>query len=347
MDYGLAKSLAFASLLAEGTPIRFTGQDVERGTFSHRHLVFHDAKTGAVYTPIQHLESTTGVAFEIHNSPLSEYACLGFEYGYSVELPNALVLWEAQFGDFNNGAQIIIDQFIAAGHAKWNESSRLVMLLPHGYEGAGPEHSSARIERFLQLSAEGNVRIANCSTAAQYFHLLRWQAKSARAVPLVVFTPKSLLRMKLASGTAESLSAGNFQPVIDDPRYERDRGAVEKLVLCSGKIYYDLVQHESYASAQATRDRSHRAALAATDRRRRRADRVVSESAPRRLGPGRADEHGRARARPSAADGASARGRDGYQLRRPAVPGEPLRGIRRRARPVEQERIVSEALASS
>jgi len=251
MDYGLAESLAFASLLEEGVPIRLTGQDTERGTFSHRHLVMHDPKTGREYVPIQHLAGSTA-SFELYNSPLSEYACLGFEYGYSVELPYALVLWEAQFGDFMNGAQIIIDQFIAAGHAKWGESSRLVMLLPHGYEGAGPEHSSARIERFLQLSAEGNVHIANCTTAAQYFHLLRLQARSTRAIPLVVFTPKSLLRLKLASGTAESLSSGTFQPVIDDARHAGDRSKVERIVLCSGKIYYDLVQHESYATAADT-----------------------------------------------------------------------------------------------
>ncbi|MBD5633078.1 MAG: multifunctional oxoglutarate decarboxylase/oxoglutarate dehydrogenase thiamine pyrophosphate-binding subunit/dihydrolipoyllysine-residue succinyltransferase subunit, partial [Candidatus Eremiobacteraeota bacterium] len=245
-DWGLGESLAFASLLAEGTPIRLTGQDTQRGTFSHRHLVFHDAKTNATHAPIQHLAESRA-SFELYNSPLSEYACLGFEYGYAVELPNALVLWEAQFGDFNNGAQIIIDQFIAAGQAKWGETSRLVLLLPHGYEGAGPEHSSARIERFLQLSAEGNVQVANCTTPSQYFHLLRLQARQSRALPLVVFTPKSLLRLKAAAGHIEELTGGTFQPVIDDARFVAERDTVRRVILCSGKIYYDLIAHEAYA----------------------------------------------------------------------------------------------------
>jgi 2-oxoglutarate decarboxylase len=250
-DWGLGESLAFASLLAEGTPIRLTGQDTQRGTFSHRHVVFHDAKTNATYAPIQHL-STSRASFEIYNSPLSEYACLGFEYGYAVETPEALVLWEAQFGDFNNGAQIIIDQFIAAGQAKWGETSRLVLLLPHGYEGAGPEHSSARIERFLQLSAEGNVQVANCTTPTQYFHLLRRQARQSRALPLVIFTPKSLLRLKAAAGYIDDLVKGAFEPVLDDPRFVRDRAAVDRVLLCSGKIYYDLISHPDYAKMTST-----------------------------------------------------------------------------------------------
>ena len=250
-DWGLAESFALASLLGEGTPIRLTGQDTQRGTFSHRHLVFHDAKTNATYAPIAHLAGSRA-SIEIYNSPLSEYACLGFEYGYSVEAPDALVLWEAQFGDFNNGAQIIIDQFIAAGRAKWGESSRLVLLLPHGYEGGGPEHSSARIERFLQLSAEGNIQIANCSNAAQYFHLLRLQARQPKALPLVVFTPKSLLRMKAASGSLDALASGGFRKVIDDPKTSQDRDAVERLILCTGKIYYDLIGAEEYANVRKT-----------------------------------------------------------------------------------------------
>jgi 2-oxoglutarate dehydrogenase E1 component len=250
-DWGLGESLAFASLLAEGTPIRLTGQDTQRGTFSHRHVVFHDAKTNATYAPIQHL-SDAQASIEIYNSPLSEYACLGFEYGYAVETPEALVLWEAQFGDFNNGAQIIIDQFIAAGQAKWGETSRLVMLLPHGYEGAGPEHSSARIERFLQLSAEGNVTVANCSTPSQYFHLLRRQARQPRPQPLVVFTPKSLLRLKEAAGYLHELTTGSFHPVIDDARFIEDRSKVTRAILCSGKIYYDLISHPDYQKMNAT-----------------------------------------------------------------------------------------------
>ena len=246
-DWGLAESLAFASLLADGTPIRLTGQDTERGTFSHRHLVFHDPKNGQTYAPIQHL-SDARASFEVYNSPLSEYACLGFEYGYSVALPNAVVLWEAQFGDFMNGAQIVIDQFIAAGQAKWNETSRLVLLLPHGYEGAGPEHSSARIERFLQLSAEGNVVAINCSTAAQYFHALRLQGRNPNARPLVIFTPKSLLRLKAAAGHLDELTGGHFRPVIDDPRFEdkKARDRIERILMCSGKIYYDLTGHAAY-----------------------------------------------------------------------------------------------------
>jgi 2-oxoglutarate dehydrogenase E1 component len=250
-DWGLAEALAFASLLSEGTPIRLTGQDTQRGTFSHRHLVLHDPTSDRTYAPIQHLSGALA-SFEVYNSPLSEYACLGFEYGYSVELPNALVLWEAQFGDFMNGAQIIIDQFIAAGQAKWGESSRLVLLLPHGYEGAGPEHSSGRIERFLQLSAEGNVRVANCSNAAQYFHLLRLQARSPKALPLVIFTPKSLLRLKAASAGIDELSAGAFRPIIDDPRFENDRSKVERVLMCSGKIYYDLTSNTAFAAMKKT-----------------------------------------------------------------------------------------------
>jgi 2-oxoglutarate decarboxylase len=252
VDWGLAEALAFAALLSEGTPIRITGQDTERGTFSHRHAVLHDANTNEKYAPLQHLD-TAKASFEIHNSPLSEYACLGFEYGYSTEAPDAMVLWEAQFGDFNNGAQIIIDQFISAGAAKWGETTRLTMLLPHGYEGAGPEHSSARLERWLSLSAEGNIRVANCSTAAQYFHLLRAQAKGPEAFPLVIMTPKSLLRSRAAYGKLDEFVDGSFREVIDDPRYgSADRSKVERLLLCTGKIYYDLTSSPLYAQATKT-----------------------------------------------------------------------------------------------
>jgi multifunctional 2-oxoglutarate metabolism enzyme len=254
VDWGLAEALAFASLLSDGTSIRITGQDTERGTFSHRHAALHDANTNEKYIPLQHLE-TAKAAFEIHNSPLSEYACLGFEYGYSTEASDVLVLWEAQFGDFNNGAQIIIDQFISAGAAKWGEKTRLTMLLPHGYEGAGPEHSSARLERFLSLSAEGNIRVANCSTAAQYFHLLRSQAMATEPYPLVVMTPKSLLRNRAAYGKLDELVDGSFHKVIDDPRYaggDADRAKVERLLFCSGKIYYDLTSNGLYAQTKKT-----------------------------------------------------------------------------------------------
>ena len=247
IDWGQAEALGFASLLVEGIPIRLTGQDTERGTFSHRHSVLHDVQTGEEYTPLQHL-ADGGASCEIYNSPLSEYACLGFEYGYSVAAPEALVLWEAQFGDFVNGAQIVIDQFIVAGMAKWRETSRLTLLLPHGYEGNGPEHSSARLERFLQLAAQENIRVANCSTAAQYFHLLRHQALDAVGRPLVVMTPKGLLRLKQASSTLADLAEGSFQPVIDDPAAARD--SVTRLVLCSGKLYYDIAGHEERAGAR-------------------------------------------------------------------------------------------------
>jgi 2-oxoglutarate dehydrogenase E1 component len=247
IDWGQAEALAFASLLVEGIPVRLTGQDTERGTFSHRHAVLHDVNTGETYTPLQHLDDQSA-AFEIYNSPLSEYACLGFEYGYSVAAPEALVLWEAQFGDFVNGAQIVIDQFIVAGLSKWRETTRLTLLLPHGYEGNGPEHSSARLERFLQLAAQENIRVANCTTSAQYFHLLRRQALDAAGRPLVVMTPKGLLRLKQASSRLADLAEGAFRPVIDDAA--ADHAEVKRLVFCSGKLYYDIVGHEQRAAAR-------------------------------------------------------------------------------------------------
>jgi 2-oxoglutarate dehydrogenase E1 component len=246
IDWGQAEELAFATLLVEGIPIRLTGQDTERGTFSHRHLVLHDAENGQAYAPIQNVGDATA-SFEIHNSPLSEEACLGFEYGYSVAAPEALVAWEAQFGDFVNGAQVVVDQFMVSGLSKWGQTSRLTLLLPHGYEGNGPEHSSARLERFLQLAAQENIRIANCTTAAQYFHLLRRQALDPSARPLVVMTPKGLLRLKQAASSLEELADGAFRPVLADPA--ADPAAVRRLVLCSGKVYYDLVGHELRAAA--------------------------------------------------------------------------------------------------
>jgi 2-oxoglutarate dehydrogenase E1 component len=241
IDWGHAEALAFASLLEEGIPVRLSGQDTERGTFSHRHAVLHDPVTGETHTPLQALP-TAAASFEIYNSPLSEFAALGFEHGYSIAAPDALVLWEAQFGDFINGAQIIVDQFIVSGRSKWGQTSRLTLLLPHGYEGNGPEHSSARLERFLQLAAQDNIRVANCTTAAQFFHLLRRQALDATARPLVVMTPKGLLRLRQATSTLEDLSARSFQPVLDDPTV--DHLGVRRLILCSGKVYYDIVGHE-------------------------------------------------------------------------------------------------------
>ncbi len=241
IDWAQAEALAFGSLLVDGVPIRLTGQDTERGTFSQRHLVFHDARTGLAYAPIQHLDGARA-PIEIHNSPLSEAACMGFEYGYSEEAPDSLVLWEAQYGDFANGAQVIIDQFISSGLAKWGKTTRLTLLLPHGYEGAGPEHSSARLERFLQLSAEGNMRVANLTTPAQYFHLLRRQAMIAKQRPLVIMTPKSLLRLPQAVNRIEHLSDTRFYPVLAEPGVDPEK--VTRLVLCTGKIYYDLKGHE-------------------------------------------------------------------------------------------------------
>jgi 2-oxoglutarate dehydrogenase E1 component len=243
IEFGHAEALAFASLLTEGTHIRLTGQDTERGTFSHRHLVLHDEKTGLRYVPIQNLSGALA-PFELHNSPLSEAACLGFEYGYSAASNQSLVLWEAQFGDFANAAQVIIDSFIVSGESKWGQTTRLTLLLPHGYEGSGPEHSSARIERFIALAAEGNIRVANPTTAGQYFHLLRRQARIAKARPLVVFTPKGLLRLAAAASKLSDLTSGAFQFVLDDPRATDRREEIERLVLCSGKVYYDMDGHE-------------------------------------------------------------------------------------------------------
>jgi 2-oxoglutarate decarboxylase len=249
LDWGHAEALAFASLLVEGVPVRLSGQDSERGTFSQRHLVLHDVHTGQRYSPMLALPKAKA-AFELHNSPLSEYAVLGFEYGYSVAAQEALVLWEAQFGDFANGAEIIIDQFIIAGLAKWGQTSRLGLLLPHGYEGQGPEHSSARLERYLALAAEGNIRVANCSTPAQYFHLLRRQAKHAEIRPLVLMTPKSLLRLPQAASPVEELALGRFEPVLDDPGAAPNRAGVTRLVFCSGKVYYDVVTSPHRAGAR-------------------------------------------------------------------------------------------------
>jgi 2-oxoglutarate dehydrogenase E1 component len=248
IEFGHAEALAFGSLLTEGTHIRLTGQDTERGTFSHRHLALHDENTGLRYVPIQNLSGALA-PFELHNSPLSEAACLGFEYGYSAASPESLILWEAQFGDFVNSAQVIVDQFIVAGESKWGQTTRLTLLLPHGYEGAGPEHSSARIERFIQLGSEGNIRLANPTTAAQYFHLLRRQARLAKPRPLVVFTPKGLLRLRAAASSLDELTNGSFQFVLDDPRTADRRDQVDRLVLCSGKLFYDIDGHDRREAA--------------------------------------------------------------------------------------------------
>jgi 2-oxoglutarate dehydrogenase E1 component len=245
IDWGHAEALALASLLVDGIPARLTGQDTERGTFSQRHLGLHDMVTGERYLPIEHL-SGAQASIEVHNSPLSEFGALGFEYGYSVAAPEALVLWEAQFGDFVNGAQVIVDQFLVSGLSKWRQTSRLTLLLPHGFEGNGPEHSSARLERFLQSAAQENIRVANPSTAAQYFHLLRRQALDARPRPLVAMTPKGLLRMKESSARLDELASGGFSPVLDDASVDHAR--VRRLVFCSGKIFYDIDGHDARAA---------------------------------------------------------------------------------------------------
>jgi len=241
IDWGHAEALAFASLLIEGKSVRLSGQDSERATFSHRQAVLHDSESGEVYVPLEHVaDGESHGRIEIYNSPLSETAVLGFEYGYSTAAEDTLVLWEAQYGDFVNVAQPIIDQFISADRAKWGQDSSIVLLLPHGYEGQGPEHSSARLERFLQLCAEGNQRVAYPSTPAQYFHILRRQAQLYERRPLILMQPKSLLRLPEAASKLADLTSGAFRPVIDDPVASQQRDAITRLVFCTGKIYYDL-----------------------------------------------------------------------------------------------------------
>ena len=246
IDWGHGEALAFASLLVEGTGVRITGQDAERGTFSHRQAVVHDMETGETYTPLAHLHAGKA-PFRVYNSPLSELAVLGFEFGFSTEAVGDLVLWEAQYGDFANVAQPIVDQFISASHSKWGQDSGLVLLLPHGYEGQGPEHSSARLERYLQLTAEENMSVAYLSTPAQYFHVLRRQARRGVRRPLVIMQPKSLLRLAAATSSLDELATGGFRPVLDDPAAARARKAVGRVVFCTGKIYYDMLDARTKA----------------------------------------------------------------------------------------------------
>ncbi len=242
IDWAMGELLAFGSLLLEGTPVRLTGQDSRRGTFAQRHAVLHDRRTGAEWTPLAYL-SRDQAKFWVYDSALTEYAGLGFEYGYSIERPDALVLWEAQFGDFANGAQTIFDLFISSAEQRWNQRSSVTVLLPHGYEGQGPDHSSARIERFLQLAAEDNMTIAQPSTPASYFHLLRRQAYARPRRPLIVFTPKQMLRMKPATSDVAEFTDGTFRPVVGDPLAEAEAGSVTRVLLCSGRIYWDLLAH--------------------------------------------------------------------------------------------------------
>jgi 2-oxoglutarate dehydrogenase E1 component len=249
IDWAHAETLALATLVRAGVPVRLTGQDSIRGTFSQRHLSFYDARTGAQFTPLAALPGARA-SFEVHNSPLSETAALGFEYGYSVQAPESLVLWEAQYGDFINGAQVIVDEFVVSGQAKWGLVSGLVLLLPHAWEGQGPDHSGARLERFLEMAAEDNIRVVNCTTAAQYFWLLRRQAASlgAAARPLIVMTPKSLLRHPQAASRSTDLVDGRFQPVLDDARAREQPTRVQRLVLCSGHIWAELESDQRRAS---------------------------------------------------------------------------------------------------
>jgi 2-oxoglutarate dehydrogenase E1 component len=245
LDWAAAEALAYGSLALEGTPVRLSGQDSGRGTFSQRHAVYYDYEDGHEYCPLKHL-APDQARFDVYDSSLSENAVLGFEFGYSLGDPLSLVIWEAQFGDFVNGAQVILDQFIAGSESKWGQPSGLTLLLPHGYEGQGPEHSSARIERFLQLAAESNIQVVNPTTPAQYFHLLRRQMHGGpdrRGVrrPLVIFTPKSLLRHARAVSAVDDLCGGGFREVIGETG-AIDAERVTRVLLCSGKIYYELVE---------------------------------------------------------------------------------------------------------
>jgi 2-oxoglutarate dehydrogenase E1 component len=249
IDWGMGEMLAFGSLLLEDIPVRLTGQDSRRGTFAHRHVTFHDKINGSEWTPLWFLSDHQAKVF-IYDSALSEYAIAAFEYGYSVERPDALVLWEAQFGDFFNGAQTVADEFVSSAEQKWSQHSSVVYLLPHGYEGQGPDHSSARIERWLQLCAEDNLRVAQPTTPANYCHLLRLQAYTRPRKPLIVFTPKSGLRRKEATSAIEDFTKGTFQPLILDPAVPP--ASAERVVLCSGRVYFDLLAQRAKLD-QATR----------------------------------------------------------------------------------------------
>jgi 2-oxoglutarate dehydrogenase E1 component len=249
IDWATGELLAFGALVLDGHPVRLVGQDSRRGTFGQRHAVLVDRHTGAEYTPLKQLESGAAKFF-VHDSLLSEFAAMGFEYGYSVARPDALVCWEAQFGDFLNGAQTIIDEFISSGEQKWGQRSGVVLLLPHGYDGQGPDHSSARVERFLSLCAQDNMTVAMPTTPGNYFHLLRWQCLSGRHKPLIVFTPKSMLRLKAAASPVADFTSGSFRPLVGSAQ-ESDAD-VRRVVLCSGKVYYDLAARRREVGATDT-----------------------------------------------------------------------------------------------
>ncbi len=246
-DWGMGEALALGSLLLEGIPVRLSGQDTERGTFTHRHSVFHDTESAEKYTPLNNLTADQQAKFCVYNSLLSEAAVLGFDYGYSLDYPDLLCIWEAQFGDFANGAQVVIDQFLAAGESKWQRATGMVLLLPHGYEGQGPEHSSARLERFLQLGAEDNIQVANLTTPAQLFHILRRQMKRDFRKPLIIMSPKSLLRHPAAISRVGDFTQGHFAEILDDPRSPEK---IDRVILCSGKVYYDLTEYREKNQAE-------------------------------------------------------------------------------------------------
>ena len=248
INWGFAENMAYATLLSEGYPIRFSGQDVRRGTFAHRHSVIHNQKDGNEYMPLVEIAEKNNTVLDIYDSLLSEEAVLGFEYGYSTAWPSGLVIWEAQFGDFANGAQVVIDQFIVSAEHKWERLSGLVMLLPHGYEGQGPEHSSARLERYLQLCAHDNIQVCVPTTPAQIYHLLRLQTIRKMRRPLIIISPKSLLRNPHATSSLDELTSGTFMPVIDDQLENKDK--IKKLILCSGKVFYDLIEKREALNAK-------------------------------------------------------------------------------------------------
>ncbi len=324
VDWAAAEDLALASILEDGISIRFTGEDVERGTFSHRHAVFHDFVTGDRDVPLQRIPQAKA-AFEIYNSPLTECATIGFEFGYNLQAPGRLVLWEAQYGDFINGAQVIIDEFITSGRAKWGLTPSLVLLLPHAYEGQGPDHSSARVERFLEAAADINIRVAYPTSAAQYFHLLRRQAVLLLTdpLPLIVLTPKSLLRHPLVASRPSDLAEGRWQPVIHDEEAKQRAGAVRRLVLCTGKVYVDLVSSEHRAQHPGDRRRPRRAALPVPVGRREGGARGLPGARRGRLGAGRAGEHGRLGVR-ALGDRGIARRPPAALLRRPRAQRQPV-----------------------